>query len=174
VLLLFVNWRVLVLAWILRMLWPCYIDMYLLQMQVGVGIPNGVGCTAAVHRWFCCSWNAASAVLAMLILLLLCRVNLQVGVGIREDVRRIAADYGVITRSAVDLADVAKEVAPLLLLTQQQQATAAAAAAGGGGGGGASTVGSSKGGGAASLAGMCRLLLGVKVDKTLQVGNSLL
>jgi hypothetical protein len=89
---------------------------------------------------------------------------MQVGVGIREDVRRIAADYGVITRSAVDLADVARAVALQLLLSQQPQGTAAAAAVA------RSAAGSSRSSGATSLAGLCRLLLGVEVDKTLQVG----
>jgi hypothetical protein len=109
-------------------------------------------------------------------------LHMQVGVGIREDVRRIAADYGVRTRTAVDLADVARAVAPQLLLSQQQQVNAAAAAplaagagaaaAAGAVGGGAYAFKGSRGLGATtSLAVLCRLLLGVKVDKTLQVGR---
>jgi hypothetical protein len=96
----------------------------------------------------------------------------QVGVGIHGDVRRIAADYGVVTRSAVDLADVAAALAPQLLLTQQQQGTAAAAAAAAAAAGAsASAAKLSSGGASYSLAGLCRLLLGVEVDKALQVGR---
>lgn len=54
--------------------------------------------------------------------------------------RRLAKDYGIITRSAVDLVDVVRALQPGLLLQH-----------------------------GSSLAGLCKTLLGIDVDKSLQV-----